>query len=95
MQHWHEVMPGAILDLRYEDLVTDTEAQARRMLDYCGLAWNPDVLDPSAHPGAIVSASAAQVREPVHAGSVGKWRRYEAGLAVLRDRLAAEGLLSP
>lgn len=93
MQHWHAVMPGAILDLRYEDLVTDTEAQARRMLDFCGLAWNPEVLDPSAHPGAIVSASAAQVREPVHAGSVGKWRRYEGGLKVLHDRLAAAGML--
>ena len=91
MQHWHAVMPGAILDVRYEDLVTDTEAQARRMLDFCGLAWNPAVLDPSAHPGAIVSASAAQVREPVHAGSVGKWRRHEAGLKPLRDQLAAEG----
>ena len=42
---------------------------------------------------AIVSASAAQVREPVHTGSVGKWRRYEGGLKVLHDRLAAEGLL--
>lgn len=94
MKHWHAVMPGAILDLRYEALVTDTEAQARRMLDFCGLAWNPDVLDPSAHPGAIVSASAAQVREPVHAASVGKWRRYEPGLTVLRDRLAAAGLLA-
>ncbi|HEU0154193.1 MAG TPA: sulfotransferase [Arenimonas sp.] len=95
MQHWQAVMPGGILDLRYEDLVTDTEAQARRMLDFCGLDWNPAVLDPSAHPGAIVSASAAQVREPVHAGSVGKWRRYEAGLKPLHDRLAAEGLLAP
>ncbi|HEX4853309.1 tetratricopeptide repeat-containing sulfotransferase family protein [Arenimonas sp.] len=94
MQHWQAVMPGAILDVRYEDLVTDTEAQARRMLDFCGLAWNPAVLDPSAHPGAIVSASAAQVREPVHAGSVGKWRRHEAGLKPLRDRLAAEGFLA-
>ncbi|WP_169742311.1 tetratricopeptide repeat-containing sulfotransferase family protein [Arenimonas metalli] len=94
MRHWHEVMPGEILDLHYELLVTDTEAQARRMLAYCGLDWQPDVLDPSAHPGAIVSASAAQVREPVHAGSVGKWRRYEAGLQPLRDRLASEGLLA-
>ncbi|GAB2496586.1 tetratricopeptide repeat-containing sulfotransferase family protein [Arenimonas alkanexedens] len=95
MQHWHAVMPEAILDLHYEQLVTDTEDQARRMLAHCGLDWRPEVLDPSAHPGAIVSASAAQVREPVHSGSVGKWRRYEAGLTVLRDRLSAEGLLSP
>ncbi|MEO5962661.1 MAG: sulfotransferase, partial [Thermomonas sp.] len=44
MRHWHDVMPGAILDVHYEDLVTDTEAQARRVLAWCGLDWQDAVL---------------------------------------------------
>jgi hypothetical protein len=49
------------------------------------------VLSPEANERPATSASAAQVREPVHAASVGKWRRYAPGLQVLRDRLASHG----
>src|SRR5690606_23635088 len=62
MRHWHEVMPGRILDVRYEDLVTDTEHQARRMYDWCGLDWNPAALEIPAGKAVFASASAAQVR---------------------------------
>ncbi len=92
MQHWHEVMPGQVLDVRYEELVTDPEGQARRLLEFCGLVWNDDVLAPEASDRPSTSASASQVRQPVHTGSVGKWRRYADGLRVLKDRLAHHGL---
>ena len=93
MRHWHDAMPGAILDVRYEDLVADTEGQARRVLAWCGLDWQAAVLTPSGNDAPSTTASAAQVREPIHAGSVQKWRRYEAGLAPLRARLAAAGVV--
>lgn len=95
MQHWHAVMPGAILDVRYEDLVTDTEEQAHRILAGCGLDWQATVLVPSENDAPSMTASAAQVREPVHARSVGKWRAHEAGLAPLVTCLAAAGLVDP
>lgn len=93
MRHWHEVMPGAILDVRYEDLVTDTEGQARRILDWCGLDWQAKVTSPSENQAPTTTASAAQVREPIYTSSVQKWRNHEAGLAPLRARLAAAGIV--
>ena len=93
MRHWHEVMPGAILDVPYEDLVTDTEAQARRVLAWCGLEWEDAVLTPSDNEAPSTTASSAQVREPVHTRSLQKWREYETGLAPLRERLVAAGIL--
>jgi tetratricopeptide (TPR) repeat protein len=92
MQHWHTVMPGAIIDVHYEDLVTDFETQARRVLAWCGLEWQDAVLTPSESNLPSTTASAAQVREPVHARSVGKWRSYESGLAPLKARLLAAGI---
>lgn len=93
MQHWHQVMPGQILDVRYEDLVTDTEAQAKRIVEHCGLDWQPAVLDHADNDEPATTASAAQVREPVYTSSVQKWRKYEQGLEPLRARLEAAGVL--
>lgn len=95
MRHWHEVMPGEILDVPYEQLVADTEDQARRVLEWCGLDWQPAVLTPSGNEAPSTTASAAQVREPIHTGSVQKWRRHETGLAPLRARLLAAGIIDP
>lgn len=93
MAHWHEVMPGAILDVHYEDLVADPDGQARRILEWCGLPWDPGTRygDPPAK-AAFTTASAAQVREPVHARSVGGARRHLARLEPLARRLAEAGI---
>jgi tetratricopeptide (TPR) repeat protein len=92
MQHWHAVMPGEILDIRYEDLVTDTDGQARRLLDWCGLPWNPVVLSVEDDRKPSTTASAAQVRGAVHSTSVGKWRRFGEGLSPLRRALQEQGV---
>lgn len=92
MQHWHSAMPGAILDVRYEDLVTDLEGSARSMLAWCNLDWEQEVLSNPRATTASTTASAAQVREPVYSSSIGKWKRFESQLAPLRARLAAAGV---
>ena len=79
--------------MHYEELVTDTEAQARRVLAWCGLDWQDAVLRPSDNDKPSTTASAAQVREPVYTSSLQKWRRYEAGLTPLRNRLVAAGIV--
>ena len=71
MRHWHSRHPGRILDISYEDLVRAPEAAARRVLDFCGLAWDPDVLAMGPRTSSVATASAAQVREPIHVRYVG------------------------
>ncbi|WP_129136830.1 sulfotransferase [Luteimonas sp. YGD11-2] len=94
MAHWQAVMPGTILDVRYEDVVADPDGQARRVLEWCGLPWDPDAAYGTAPAAAaFTTASAAQVREPVHARSVGSSRRHLHRLGPLVDRLASAGIV--
>ncbi|MEN1929718.1 sulfotransferase [Luteimonas sp. MJ250] len=93
MAHWHEVMPGTILDVRYEDLVADPDGQARRILEWCGLPWDPETRYGQAPArAAFTTASAAQVRAPVHARSVGGAQRHRKRLEPLVRRLAEAGI---
>ncbi|HEX7037186.1 MAG TPA: sulfotransferase [Pseudomonadales bacterium] len=92
MAHWHSVLPGRILDVSYEALVREPEVQVRRMTDWCGLPWEPSVLDFHRRPGASMTASAMQVRQPMYTDSIGSWRRAEARFAPLKARLEAAGV---
>ena len=83
MDYWREALPLPILDVDYEALVADTEAQARRLIDFIGLEWNPACLDFQASERAVHTISAAQVREPIYRTSVERWRRYEKHLGPL------------
>lgn len=89
MRHWAEVLPGAVLDVRYEDLVADTETQVRRMLDYVGLPWDPQCLDFHRNQRVVETASRAQVTRPIYRSSVARWRHFEAHLQPLLELVAA------
>jgi len=84
MAHWRLVLPEArMFEVRYEDVVSDLEGQARRLLDHCGLEWDDACLAFHLTKRPVRTASVAQVRRPLYAGSVGRWRRYERHLGVL------------
>jgi tetratricopeptide (TPR) repeat protein len=87
MRHWQGVLPGPILELRYEDLVVDQEGQTRRLLEFCGLAWHPGCLHFERNKRPVHTASSVQVRQPLHNRSVGLWKRYAQGLQPLRELL--------
>jgi tetratricopeptide (TPR) repeat protein len=78
MAHWTSVLPQEILHVRYEDMVNDLERTARRMVEFCGLEWNEGCLQFYETPRAVNTASHQQVREPVYARSIGRWKPYEA-----------------
>jgi tetratricopeptide (TPR) repeat protein len=89
MDHWRSVLPpGAILDVHYEEMVGDFEAQARRILEYCGLDWDDACLHFDKTDRNVKTASASQVRRPIYRSSVHKSRKY-AGL--LQPLLSALG----
>jgi hypothetical protein len=93
MQHWHAVMPRVMYDQSYEDLVADPPAQCRRLLEFCGLPWQDEVLEFHQSRAASTTASAAQVRKPIYRSSVKKWRHFESQLQPVVRRLAAAGLV--
>ena len=86
MRHWHSVLPpGRILDVRYEDNIADPEREARRMLDYLGLPWNPACLKSHENKRPIRTASVTQVRKPIYSSSVARWKRFEKHLSLLLE----------
>lgn len=92
MAHWDELFPNAICHVRYERLVSEPESECRRLLDYLGLEFEPAVLDFANNTTPVATASAVQVRRPLHRGSVGAWRRYARQLEPLRQCLEALGV---
>lgn len=93
MEHWRQTLPEAIIDVHYEDVIADTAGQARRMLSFCGLAMEERCIAFHRNPGATTTASAAQVRQPIYATSIGRWRRVERHLVALRCLLAEQDCL--
>jgi len=87
MAHWRGVLPpGRMLEVRYEDIVDDVEGEARRILAYCGLEWQPKCLEFYRARRPIRTASVAQVRQPIYRTSLGRSRPY---LAHLQPLIAA------
>jgi hypothetical protein len=81
------VLPGKVLDVHYEDVVSDLEGQTRRMLDYLGLPFEPQCLRFWETERAINTASSEQVRQPIYTGAVNFWRHYEHLLGDLVEAL--------
>jgi tetratricopeptide (TPR) repeat protein len=78
MAHWRSVLPaGSLLDVAYEDVVDNLEAEARRMIDYCGLPWDDRCLSFHKTSRPIGTSSNVQVRRPIYRSSLERWRRYE------------------
>ncbi len=89
MAHWRGVLPkDVMLEVQYEDVVEDIEAQTRRILAHCGLAWDPRCLDFHRSERQVRTVSVAQVRQPIYKSAVGRWRRFEPFLGPLLRELA-------
>ena len=83
MQGWQQLFPGEILEVRYEDVVADTEAAARRMLVYLGVEWEARVLNFNTLQRPVKTASVWQVRQPIYTSSTAKWQHHASRLAPL------------
>ncbi len=88
MRHWHTVLPGKVLDVHYEDTVTDLETQVRRILAHCGLPFEEACVRFHETRRAVKTASSEQVRQPLYTSALGTWRRYEKHLGLWREELA-------
>jgi tetratricopeptide (TPR) repeat protein len=87
MAHWHLALPGKVLCVEHEDVVENFEPNVRRLLDFCGLEFEPACLEFYRNERSVHSASSEQVRRPINREGVDQWRRYEPWLGPLKESL--------
>lgn len=87
MQHWGRVFPGQILENRYEDLVSDQERQSRRLIEHLGLPWDDACLRFFDKGGSVNTFSRWQVRQPIYASSMNRWKNYGRSIQLLIEAL--------
>jgi len=91
--HWRAHLPAdRYTEVHYEDLVADLETQARRLIDFVGVAWDQRCIAFHENAAPVATASSVQVRSPLYASAIGRWRRYGAALAPLREALERHGI---
>jgi tetratricopeptide (TPR) repeat protein len=94
VQHWRKALPATrYREVRYEEFVDNTEREARSLVEFCGLEWNPACLAFHENAAPVATASSAQVRRPIYRTSVERWRKYESEVAPLRALLDDAGCL--
>ncbi|HLF31162.1 MAG TPA: sulfotransferase, partial [Xanthomonadales bacterium] len=91
-RHWQVVLGERIIEVEYESLVAEPEAQIRTLLERLGLAFEPACLDFHLNTAPSATASSVQVREPAHTRSVNKWLNFKRQLEPLRAQLEQAGL---
>ena len=87
MRHWDRVLPRRVLRVQHEDLVDDLEGNVRRLLDYCGLTFEPACIEFHKTERSVRTASSEQVRQPIYREGLDQWRHYEPWLGPLRTAL--------
>ncbi len=92
MQTWlnvRELTPSPWLEFRYEDVVSDLETHARRILDFLGFPWDERVLKfyEHAREKMVRSPTYKDVTQPVYHRSVGRWQHYARHLDPIFDKL--------
>lgn len=87
MRHWDAVLPDWILRVQHEDVVSDLEGSVRRMLDFCGLEFEPQCIDFHKTVRSVRTASSEQVRQPIFRDGLDQWKHFEPWLEPLKTAL--------
>ncbi|MCB9838336.1 MAG: sulfotransferase [Phycisphaeraceae bacterium] len=95
IKHWKRTLDIPILDVVYEELVSDQEAQSRRLIDFVGLGWDDRCIDFHKTRRTVKTVSADQVNKPMYRSSVARWKPYEKHLGPLLDRLPHDAFFEP
>jgi tetratricopeptide (TPR) repeat protein len=84
MEHWENVLPeGFMTTVVYEDVVADTEKEAKRLIEFLDLPWNATCVEFHKSDRPVKTASVAQVRKPIYTTSLQRWKKYGPGLQPL------------
>ena len=93
MAHWRSVLDERVLDVDYDAMVNEPEAEARRIAAHCGFDFRPEMLQVGRNSGMVATASSTQVRKGIRTNRGGLWRAYERHLGPMLERLTAHGLI--
>jgi tetratricopeptide (TPR) repeat protein len=88
MRHWQDALPGRILRVMHEDIVDDLEGNVRRILEFCGLDFEPACVEFYKTERSIRTASSEQVRQPIFREGLEQWKNYKPYLGALEDALS-------
>ncbi|MET0544880.1 MAG: sulfotransferase [Caulobacterales bacterium] len=95
MAHWRATLPpDRFMETHYETLVADIEGETRRLLQCVGLGFDPACLSFHENAAPVSTASSVQVRQPLYASSIGRWRAYGGRLRPAAEILFKAGLIS-
>ncbi|MEH6593355.1 MAG: sulfotransferase [Halioglobus sp.] len=93
MSHWQTVLPDEVFhQVHYEDLVEDTEAQIKSILEFLGLPWEEQCLEFHQNSAPVATASAVQVRQPIYRSSIARWKTVEAQLEPVKALFLEAGI---
>jgi len=87
MRHWDRVLPGRILRVHHEDVVADLQGSVRRLLEHCGLAFEPACIDFHKTSRSVRTPSSEQVRQPIFKDGLDQWKKFDRWLEPLRTAL--------
>ena len=87
MRHWDRVLPGRILRMHHQDVVDDLEGSVRRLLDFCGLGFEPQCIEFHKTERSVRTASSEQVRQPIYREGLDQWKHFELWLEPLKSAL--------
>jgi tetratricopeptide (TPR) repeat protein len=87
MRYWEQVLPGRILRVQHEDLIDDLDGNVRRLLDFCGVEFEPQCLEFHRTKRSVRTASSEQVRQPIYREGLEQWKNFEQWLGPLRAAL--------
>lgn len=87
MNYWHELYPGKIYDISYEELTSNQEKETRKLIDYCDLSWDQNCLNFHINKRDVTTASSLQVRKKMYQGSSDAWKKYDEFLKPLIELL--------
>jgi len=91
MRHWDDVLPGKVLRVQHEEVVDDLEGNVRRLLEFCGLDFEPACLEFHKTERSVRTASSEQVRQPIFKEGLDQWRNFEPWLGTLKEALDQSG----
>ena len=77
MNHWNSILPKFIYNIRYENLISETKDEIRKLLKFCSLDWSEKCLEFYNNERPIKTASNAQARKKIYKNSIDSWKKYE------------------